>query len=545
MFNDTLATLGALLSLLILSVPGIFYAARLRDRLKLDRTASIAAVISITLLICLAIYTAFLFSPLAGNIARSIGLFAGVVFGFGLYKQRDIPFKRILTYPPLALMLLIFALYSSAASTCTLVRESHTNLAQSTCVTHDLPADNELPLFYAYSHAADKNMTFGDWKETDRPPLQTALVLINPMMDTATYTANYNWYFFYAIILQLLWVVAVWELFAAAKINRRAAAILIMAFSTTGFFYINSVFAWPKLLSGSLFILGLLVLLSCTYKKTVGRDGIYKVAIGTVCIGLAILAHSGSLFTLIPLLVLLLLRRHFKTLLILVGVLALMMAPWQVYKYSQDGGRDRLLKWHFAGVADSLDTRSTVTTVIDSYKQTSLQAFIESKLANIKTLFVRDDQLGAATNQELIRKQIFYSTFVSIGVFSVGFMIAIFRREKFNNPLLRDAVFVCFGGLVVWIVTMFEPGGTTIHQGSYATMLLLFFIPSVFIAIYRSLLYSVLLFSIVSFATLWVLTIEGSGALYSPWLLGVSGALLTLMAFVVIITHRNQLKRLK
>ena len=45
---------------------------------------------------------------------------------------------------------------------------------------------------------------------------------------------------------------AVWALLQRFKIRRRYQAVLFIGFCATGFFYLNLVFVWPKLLAGGL-----------------------------------------------------------------------------------------------------------------------------------------------------------------------------------------------------------------------------------------------------------------------------------------------------
>jgi hypothetical protein len=104
---------------------------------------------------------------------------------------------------PLALELLIALFYNAAVTSCL-------DGVDIPCVIGRPTWDNALPQFFA-EHVAQvqPRMLIGDWLGSDRPPLQSGIVLsLNPLTRGVPF-ANVS-YQLLGSLLQCLWVVGLW-----------------------------------------------------------------------------------------------------------------------------------------------------------------------------------------------------------------------------------------------------------------------------------------------------------------------------------------------
>lgn len=360
---------------------------------------------------------------------------------------------------------------------------------QTFCHTAALPFDNSLAFIFDTNilNNQDKRLAI-DWNMVDRPPLQIAATL--PILDQVSHSSQFAKYYAYdlfSVFLQLSWIGALWGAFQILKFNRKFQILAFTALSSTGFFYLNSVFVWPKLLSASLVCTAIFILLG---KNKPSKYRYWPFA--ALLTSLGILSHSAVLFTLIPffiyyLVVLVRSRkidvRYFGT---TVLIALLMLAPWLIYKDSVTK-TDRLSKWHFAGVISTDDKRGTVETIVDQYKKLSFGEWAHDKTLNVETLYsgtVGPTPGCSFTVHHLIvdkcllthwRTVAFFSTFFAFETLALGWLAVIYRFVRGKIDLLdKELLLIIFGGLAVWVLMMFQPGATVVHQGSYATMMLAF-----------------------------------------------------------------------
>jgi hypothetical protein len=69
----------------------------------------------------------------------------------------------------------------------------------------------------------------------------------------------------------------------------------------------------------------------------------------------------------------------------------------------------------------------------------------------------------------------FFSTFWAFEFFIFGFLILIWQLFKRSlDKFDRAVLWIVFLSLAFWILVMYIPSSTVLHQGSYATEMLLF-----------------------------------------------------------------------
>lgn len=360
------------------------------------------------------------------------------------------------------------------------------------CHIANLPIDNALPFIYGENVLNDRARSLViDWSIADRPPLQigTSLPLLDLSQGSPQYM-RYAYYTVFSVFLQLSWIAVVWGVLNTVLKRRLHIYGVLVALSATGFLYLNSIFVWPKLLAASLFVLGAFLML-WRYNKEKSILSYRYLPISSVAISLALLSHTGVLFTLlamIPVVTYDVVRNKLlsvnllkKTAVALVIAVCFLL-PWQVAK-SQLISHDRLIKWHFAGVIPAEDPRGTLETIVDEYQKISFDDWLKNKKANAETLITgavvdtcspRLNDTFDDCNMAVWRNRVFFSSFYSLELFALGFIVIAWQLWKRKLDTFDISVLVIFAlYLFIWWLAMFLPTSTVLHQGSYASMLLL------------------------------------------------------------------------
>lgn len=346
-----------------------------------------------------------------------------------------------------------------------------------------LPYDNVLPWIFATQVTEGRvaiPMT-GDWLSSDRPPLQTAYFLASLASLLPRSELHYQ---VQSTLLQALWVPGMWLLLRAFDLARGAVFLALMAGMFSGFGLIHGLFTWPKLFPVAYLAVATAVLL----EMPAGVDD-RRVAVGVGgCIALAGLSHAGSLLVLPGLAVALALMRRLPParFVMIAGLAALaIMLPWGLYQKLVDPPGNRLAKWHLAGVVP-IDSRSTVEAIRDSYAALTLPQLIESKRQSLGQivgpadgwiLIARASTTGVDDREaSRLRRLQFRHIVTALGVLALAPLAwlapAAWRTREFRASLQLSAA--CAFTIVPWLLLMFQPGGTTIHTGSFAVVCFLF-----------------------------------------------------------------------
>lgn len=204
-------------------------------------------------------------------------------------------------FMPLVLWCLVALFYSSLTFGCRLTPV----VAQQNqfCYLGNVTFDNVLPQLFADNvYNGHPKTLMGNWHSSDRPPLQAGAVLLEyPFTESAS--MNILDYQILACFLQVFWIPIVWLLARRLGVKSGGLAIVLLLCLSSGFFF-NSVFTWPKLLAGSLAVVGFSLLVF--EKPTLSRWFLAAAAIGA-----AMLSHEGVVFGVLPLAIPLCTMRHF------------------------------------------------------------------------------------------------------------------------------------------------------------------------------------------------------------------------------------------
>jgi hypothetical protein len=361
-----------------------------------------------------------------------------------------------------------------------------------------LDLDNEIPYYLAESFydRRDPRPYFKEkliaWLSSDRPPLQSGLLLLQMPLFKATDHAK-DFALVASVAVQCAWVPAAMALWQAGGLSRKRAGLALLFVTLSGFALVNTVYTWPKMLSAALVIVAVILGLFGRGRKSEPFP-LSKALLLGLAAALAALGHGGVAFTLLPLGLFLLLPRFFPGWSRVAAAAAVFLAfliPWTLYQKLYDPPGDRLLRQHLAGDASTgPDTKGVLRDVLDAYGGLTAGQIIRNKLENVRVLFMAAPEphrwpAASLTPAEWptdavgFRRCDFFALFWTVGLLNLGWPLVLARAwrrvpEAMEGTLGFVVPGLALASVAVWVLVMFGPGSTMVHQGSYATVLLLF-----------------------------------------------------------------------
>jgi hypothetical protein len=279
-----------------------------------------------------------------------------------------------------------------------------------------------------------------------------------------------------SMFLQALWVPALWIFLRRAGAGLRAILTVLACCAFSGFFFLNTIYVWPKLLAAALALIGL------SFSPLAGSLP-YRLLDAVLLgagIALGALSHTGVLLT-IPGWVALYIFRRFRlprrSLVTGAIVLLVLVLPWILYQKLYDPPGDKLVKMHLAGDAES--SHGLLQTISEGYRRLPSTTIIHNKLENLRVLFLRRGGYDSGILDGFLASN-FFCVFQSLGILNIGFILLGYRwlRSKGQaSPALAAAnriLAVALTATLLWCGLMFGAGEAIIHQGSPLTMMLLF-----------------------------------------------------------------------
>jgi len=367
-----------------------------------------------------------------------------------------------------------------------------------------MPGDNIIPTIIAKSFFDGNPVTEvgATWLISDRPPLQAGLLLIG-----MPFWNFYDFFPFLGMIYQCFWLLGIWILAETLNLDKNATAFLFCFLIFSGFFLFNSTFTWPKLLAASYMTISFSYLIKLLRE---GEGKRYFLFMILLTLSLAYLSHGGIAFNLPAIgLVLLYISMKRKLLFDLVSMSLLplvLIISWSVFQRSFAPPGNRLIKMHFAGVND-IDERSTVETIIDSYKGKSIDEILEVRKRNFSYLLHGKSLLNLDPRES--RKGQFFHTFNALGVLNAGFFLTplLLLGSRLNLRIYLTFLLVAVMSLGTWILLIYYPGGCVIHQGSYFTIILLYLISTLPLVRYTGVAIVFLFLQVLHFTYIWVFNV--------------------------------------
>jgi hypothetical protein len=362
--------------------------------------------------------------------------------------------------------------------------------------SHVLPDDNDMPFLFAEGLRNGKvpKPLLIDWRTSDRPPLQTGIVLIEGVYMQHPRRLQYT---ITSVILQSLWIFGLWLFLAASDLDPRPIALALMVGLFSGFVFLNSFFVWPKLLAGA-YMLGFSAILLANRFAAALRDTTFVPALAGALAALGLLAHGGSVFAIFGLvLTILVIRKRIELKILAIVALACicLYLPWIAYQRFYDPPGDRLLKYHLAG-AQKLDDRSFVRALLDSYESLSFRQFLHNKASNATAVVDHQAEYWHGVVQLLrqsaksdpnstalvfqtsraLRGLCFFFFVPSLGFLVLGpasLILGIhnrYRSREWKTAAMMWLYVAFTAG--IWCLIMFTPGMTVLHTSTYAIVLL-------------------------------------------------------------------------
>jgi hypothetical protein len=520
--------LGSTLGATLLTVLPFFIALfLLRPRFGADPPLQITLALAGSGVFALTVFFGFYFSHALGRGLLLAGTVAALFAAWRWWRQRH--GWRTDLAPLAATFLLMFVLAGI-----TFLYGGSQSAGEVPAGRHDLnlPSDNSIPEYFSEKifHRQPLQPFLIDWLTSDRPPLQTGYLL-----QSRTLVSEPPGRLAAAIACQLAVYVGLWVLIGAIGLPRRLAQLTLLVCATSGFFVLNSLFAWPKLLPAGflLAIAGLLYRLAREKRRAAPAE---ILALGA-CAALAMLGHGGSFFGLVALgFVHLAWHGGWRDVRLLAGsaaVAAVVFAPWLAYQKLVDPPGDRLVKYHLAG-RTAIDPRGSLTVIAEAYRQTPAAEILRHKLSNFRVLagdfthtlpsLARAAWEAAAGNwrrawwrtANALQGGMFFHLLQLLGVLSPGLLGLWFGRKK--HPAWVAAGWYCVqiavASVVVWSLLMFGPEGTVVHQGTYLTgaLLLVACVLGLFAAGPAGWRWTLLGLHVLLFAGLWVFS-----PTWNPW----------------------------
>jgi hypothetical protein len=353
-----------------------------------------------------------------------------------------------------------------------------------------LPGDNVIPLIFAdriYRREPVRPFCCGDWLSSDRPPLQTGIVLLErPLPILLNTELNYQ---LLSSALQCLWICGVWCLLKSLGTPSLRIRQVIGFLIFSGFLFYNSLYTWPKLLAAACILFLLSILFELVRANRPLTD--FETLLAAVCLGLSLMAHPGSTFSLPTFGILFLrfrrlftLRQVAVALLIVVGF----YAPWFAYQKFVDPPGDRLLKMHFGGIVP-LDSRTAWEGIRDSYHSHTWSELARYKWSNLTMLAGHKffDSYGltdfkggqidhSATEESRIAQRHFMWN--AVGLANFGWLAGLFLlmkrpRTQLAIPFSGWLMAAAMVNLIFWSLITFGPDETQTAHSSYSDILLL------------------------------------------------------------------------
>jgi hypothetical protein len=360
--------------------------------------------------------------------------------------------------------------------------------------------DNQLPQIVAeglYKHRQVKFLISREWRVSDRPPLMSGLFLLGRPVWEPLIAVGENarlLYYFYqvtGIVASTLWVVPIWLLLLkSVRTSPREASFIVIALAATGLVVFNSTYIWPKMLSGAFALAAYLA------HGSAEADGPYDGPTGEVAAGflvaLALLAHGGVIFGLVPLFVVFALRRRanrVRGLIVPVVVATVVIVPWLLWQQFEDAPGNALAKFALAGTFGfGEETKGLATTIREAYARLSLSDWLWLRWQGLLTLLgafrpplVRWLWLQPMDFLGQLRLTDFVFVFPSLGLGNLGCLVlltALFRAHRdanstciFKSPC-ASWVLIGLSGIALNVVLTWHLH--VVHHQSYVSLLLIF-----------------------------------------------------------------------
>ncbi|MGH9161624.1 MAG: hypothetical protein ACRD2X_16795 [Vicinamibacteraceae bacterium] len=476
---------------------GVGPATALLARCALPRILWVPVTLLWTAGVAYGIWWVYFANPTLGRpVTLACWLGSAALFGWLVTAARDARANRtalldVKSWLPAAIMLVLTLAYLCVLS----AREVWINDR----FTWPLPPDNAMPSMLAERLevpplSRPRSFLRADWLTSDRPPLQAGVVLAARPFDISWIDSTYQ---IVGTLCQMGWAPVLIALTSFMGLSRRQMTFALVGSACSGFFLLHSLYAWPKLLAAWLFLLG--VALMYWAPSDARRIVATKRLLIGAALGLSLLAHGGTAFSLIALPLLAVSLRVWRGRRLVAATLGVMLtmflplAPWVLYQKLIDPPGNRLVKIHLAGDW-SIDDRSVMASIVDAYAELSPREYWSGRAKNLVAQFV-GTHAPSQSIADRLRVQQFYHHAAALDLLGLG-LGALWlwplgqsgsrgagcpgrALELTALSRARQLAGYAVVTVIVWAALTFTPGSAVIHHGSYAATALLFLCGSV------------------------------------------------------------------
>jgi hypothetical protein len=379
-----------------------------------------------------------------------------------------------------------------------------------------LPSDNSLQHLFADKLWRGGDLStplLSDWQGSDRPPLQSGLLLLVRPFGLLLGISPGSQVFSSGVLAmgmaasltaQLVWVPAVHAMVRVLGHGRRTASVTVLFCAISPVVFVNTMYTWPKLLAGGLGVAAVALLADMILQRRWSAAAFGSAVALAV---LSFLSHGTTAFA-VPLFLglgLAVLRRAdvataLRGCLVAASACVFLYLPWALYGKWADPFTGRLMKWHLAGVI-APDDQSFGSALRHAYTSTPVPELLSRRLSNLQTAFVPDPRTRLSFGHGWtlrVRFDDFFHTPWALGwafLFAV-WMVGVYlwsplrtrRQTRHRATVSRGPswasfevstgiVLLSFASIVFWAMVMFLPDATVVHQGSLVWMLTLLALP--------------------------------------------------------------------
>jgi len=245
--------------------------------------------------------------------------------------------------------------------------------------------DNSIPRIFAdrlINHGEGlKPFLVADWHSSDRPPLETGMILVAyPFVKAA---GSRLAYLLLGTAVNIFWIWGLWGFLRAVGVAERRILQVVILVTLVGAVFINTVYTWPKMLSAALSLTAGAALFIQNCPKRIRTLMVASAG------ALSVLSHGSGVFALLGLVTLFWGRRkewRMRDVIVTSAVAALIYCPWMAYQKFYDPPGDRLIKWHLAGVIPVDEKRSSLDAIVGEYKKAGISGVAANKVHNLRML---------------------------------------------------------------------------------------------------------------------------------------------------------------
>jgi hypothetical protein len=354
-------------------------------------------------------------------------------------------------------------------------------------------SDNQIPGLVAHALTTGKHETLAamlPWTIADRPPLAYGLhasyqTLADWVMRGSDKHLAYSVQTAIGMLLNTLWIV-----FVALTLQRHRprgnSPAIVATLVLAPFLLFNSVYTWPKLLSGTFGLAAAILLLGLGKHDRKLREDDHALVAAAALSALAMLTHGAAAFGIIASLLLAAVVRGFPSIrggAVAATVALALLIPWSLWQHAVSPPGNALVKQAFAGTFGFGESHlGVVETILRSYGGLTFGDWLRMKVDLALTMsFGLRNTCGlneAGVSYSLIdrlRLSDFYYPLPSLNFFVLGFVAiasqAIKRRNDATANLSR--LWAAFGLTTLALTVLLAWQCGISHHQSYQAMLAL------------------------------------------------------------------------